>query len=173
MPAGINKSQAGCALKKWMLALPVAGLAAAVAPAVNAHFKLVEPASWLEQDERGDPQKLAPCGGTLADPGEPTAAVTAVTGGSKLKIVVNETIFHPGHYRISLARKRNLLPLDPVRHDARDGARAALAVGVHHDDADAADHRRRAVAAHRKARPRTGKPRSRSRTSPAKAASSK
>src|SRR5688500_1227226 len=78
----------GCVLKKWMLALPAAGLAAAVAPAVYAHFELVEPASWLEQDDRGDPQRLAPCGGTLADPGEPTAAVTAVTGGSKLKIVV-------------------------------------------------------------------------------------
>ena len=41
-------------------------------------------------------------------------AITAVTGGSKLKIVVNESIFHPGHYRISLARRRNALPLDPA-----------------------------------------------------------
>jgi hypothetical protein len=97
-----------------MLAVPVAGLTAVVAPAVNAHFKLVEPAAWLEQDERGDPQKLFPCGGTLADAGEVTGAVTAVTGGSKLRIVAEETIFHPGHYRISLARRRNSLPLDPA-----------------------------------------------------------
>jgi hypothetical protein len=95
-----------------MIALPAAGLAAAVAP-VYAHFKLVEPPSWLAQDDRGDPQKLAPCGGTLADPGEPTGAVTAVTGGSKLKIVVNESIFHPGHYRIALARTMQQLPPDP------------------------------------------------------------
>lgn len=97
-----------------MLGLPVAAAAVAGAPAVYAHFKLVEPPSWLEQDERGDPQKLFPCGGTLGDPGEPTGAVTDVVGGSKLKIVVEETIFHPGHYRIALARRRNSLPLDPA-----------------------------------------------------------
>jgi hypothetical protein len=119
----------GCALKKWLLALPVAGVTAAIAPVVHAHFMLVEPKSWLEQDERGDPQKLAPCGGTLADPGEPTGAVTDVTGGSKLKIVVNETIFHPGHYRISLARRRNALPLDPAvsMHETERGLRSQSA----------------------------------------------
>jgi hypothetical protein len=112
-----------------MLALPVAGLAAAVAPAVNAHFKLLEPAAWLAQDDRGDPQKLAPCGGTLGDPAEPTEDVTAEKGGSKLKIVVNETIFHPGHFRISLARKRNALPLDPSvsMHDTERGLRSQSA----------------------------------------------
>jgi hypothetical protein len=116
-------------LKKWLLAVPVTGVALGVAPAVTAHFKLVEPPAWLEQDDRGDPQKLAPCGGTLADPGEPTTAVTAVTGGSKLKIVVNETILHPGHYRISLARRRNLLPLDPAvtMHDTERGLRSQSA----------------------------------------------
>ena len=49
----------GCVLKKWMLALPAAGLAAAVAPAVYAHFKLLEPATWLAQDDRGDPQTVS------------------------------------------------------------------------------------------------------------------
>ena len=87
-----------------MLGLPVTVAAVVAAPAVNAHFKLLEPASWLVEDDRGDPQKLFPCGGTLADPGEPSGAMTAVTGGSQLKIVINETIFHPGHYRIALAR---------------------------------------------------------------------
>ena len=84
----------GFAVAVWLLllALPVAGLAAAVATAVNAHFKLVEPAAWLEQDDRGDPQKLAPCGGTLADPGEPTNAVTATAaarsaGGEAARII--------------------------------------------------------------------------------------
>ena len=116
-------------MRKWLLGLPVAAVAVAVAPAVNAHFKLLEPAAWLAQDDRGDPQKLFPCGGTLGDPGEPTEAVTAVTGGSKLKIVVNETIFHAGHYRISLARKRNLLPLDPAvtMHDTERGLRSQTA----------------------------------------------
>ena len=28
-----------------------------------AHFKLLEPASWINSDQRGDPQKAGPCGG--------------------------------------------------------------------------------------------------------------
>lgn len=111
-----------------VVSLAVAG--ALAAPVVNAHFKLVEPASWLEQDERGDPQKLAPCGGTLANPGTATTAVTAVQGGQKLKIVVDETIYHPGHYRIALARKRNSLPNDPMvtMKETDRGLRSASAV---------------------------------------------
>ena len=31
-----------------------------------------------------------------------------------LRIVVDETIYHPGHYRIALARRPNGLPADPV-----------------------------------------------------------
>lgn len=96
-----------------LVAIPALLASALAAPAVHAHFKLLEPASWLVEDDKGDPQKLAPCGGTLANPGTPTAAFTAVQGGQKLKIVVNETVFHPGHYRVALARKRNLLPADP------------------------------------------------------------
>ena len=80
----------------------------------QAHFKLLEPASWIEEDERGDPQKLAPCGGTIADAGTRTGAVTEVQGGSMLKIVLDETIYHPGHFRIALARRPNWLPPDPV-----------------------------------------------------------
>lgn len=98
--------------RSWGLAIAIC--AAAGAPAVQAHFKLLEPQSWVVEDEMGDPQKLAPCGGTLGDPGTPTKAATDVKGGDKLKIVVKETVFHPGHYRIALARKRNNLPPDPA-----------------------------------------------------------
>lgn len=113
-------------MNKWLVSLLVAALAAAIAPTVNAHFKLLEPASWLVEDDRGDPQKLGPCGGTLDNPGTPSKAVTAVTGGQKLKVVVAETIFHPGHFRIALARKRNWLPADPVAtmHDTERGPRS-------------------------------------------------
>jgi hypothetical protein len=112
-------------LHPWLVVL--AGVVAA--PVVNAHFKLLEPAGWLVEDERGDPQKLAPCGGTLANPGMPSNAVTAVQGGQKLKIVVQETVFHPGHYRIALARKRNSLPADPPvkMKDTERGPRSASA----------------------------------------------
>jgi len=80
----------------------------------HAHFFLDYPASWIEQDEQGDPQKMAPCGGTLADGGTRTQAVTEVQGGSMMRLAITETIYHPGHYRVALARRINLLPQDPV-----------------------------------------------------------
>ena len=81
-------------------------------------------------------------------PASRPTAVTAVTGGSKLKIVVNETILHPGHYRISLARRRNLLPLDPAvtMHDTERGLRSQSAFIM--TTPITADHRRRSLAAH-------------------------
>ena len=94
--------------------LILTGVFVLAANTAQAHFRLVEPASWIEEDERGDPQKLAPCGGTIGNPGTRSGAVTEVQGGSLLKVVVDETIYHPGHYRISLARRPNWLPPDPV-----------------------------------------------------------
>ena len=81
---------------------------------IQAHFKLVEPASWLIEDDRGDPQKAGPCGGTNTDYGKPSYAVTQAAGGSTLHIKVLETIYHPGHYRVALAvNSPSELPLDP------------------------------------------------------------
>jgi hypothetical protein len=77
----------------------------------GAHFRLIEPASWLEESPNGDPQKMAPCGGTSADSGKPSGAVTNVQGGEKLHIKLRETIFHPGFYRVALAvNSRDELP---------------------------------------------------------------
>ena len=93
------------------------GVLAAVlfAPTVlDAHFTLIAPASWLVENRLGDPQKAGPCGGTSADAGTPTNAVTKVQGGSTLHVKVQETVFHPGHYRIALAvNSRAELPPDP------------------------------------------------------------
>ena len=85
------------------------------APSVlDAHFTLMEPASWLVENQLGDPQKAGPCGGTSADAGTPTAMITKVQGGQKLHIKVKETVYHPGHYRIALAvNSRAELPADP------------------------------------------------------------
>lgn len=94
--------------------LALATACALVSANAGAHFKLLEPASWIEEDDRGDPQKLAPCGGTIADPGTRTGVFTDVQGGQKLKVVVDETVFHPGHFRIALARRPNWLPDDPA-----------------------------------------------------------
>src|SRR6476660_6950649 len=94
--------------------LVAAGLMIAVPAVIHAHFRLLEPASWLIEDDRGDPQKAGPCGGTNADYGKPSYILGKATGGQKLHIKVQETIYHPGHYRIALAvNSHNELPADP------------------------------------------------------------
>jgi hypothetical protein len=96
------------------MAFALAAGVSALPAALSAHFKLVEPASWLIENERGDPQKAGPCGGTNTDYGKPSYVVSKVTGGQKLHIKVLETIYHPGHYRIALAvNSPTELPLDP------------------------------------------------------------
>ena len=89
-------------------------LVAVVPTAVFAHFKLLEPASWLVENDRGDPQKAGPCGGTNTDYGKPSYVIGKATGGQKLHIKVQETVYHPGHYRVALAvNSPTELPLDP------------------------------------------------------------
>jgi hypothetical protein len=95
---------------------------AALSGSARAHFVLVSPAASMAQNRLGDPQKIAPCGGvsanpgrgTPANPGVPSGAVTNVKGGTNLPLLVQETIFHPGHYRVALARTAAQLPPDPV-----------------------------------------------------------
>ena len=90
----------------------------------QAHFKLQSPPSWMSQDSLGSPQKLGPCGdeddGTSAS--TPTGVVTAYQVGDTVTITIDETIFHPGHYRIALAvNDRSELP-----HRARGRRRRRL-----------------------------------------------
>ena len=103
-------------------ALLVAAAIACLGGVVDAHFALISPAASMVQNRLGDPQKIGPCGGvsanpgrgTPANPGVPSGAVTNVKGGTSLHLLVNETIFHPGHYRVALARTAAELPKDPV-----------------------------------------------------------
>ena len=106
-----------------------AGAVVLAAPAVGlAHFILVQPASWLQENVLGDPQKAGPCGGTTKDPGTPTAAVTPVKGGTMLHVKVKETIYHPGFYRIALSvLDRAELPADP-EDTTKDGPRGPISV---------------------------------------------
>jgi hypothetical protein len=101
----------------------MATLAAALLSATaHAHFVLVMPAASMMQNRLGDPQKIAPCGGvsanpgrgTPANPGVPSGAVTSVRGGTNLPLMAQEAIFHPGHYRVALARTMAQLPSDPM-----------------------------------------------------------
>jgi hypothetical protein len=107
---------------RLLLATVVAAIVASLAGTAHAHFVLVAPAASLVQNRLGDPQKIAPCGGvsgnpargTPPNPGVPSGAVTNVKGGTNLPMMVQETIYHPGHYRVALARTMQQLPPDPV-----------------------------------------------------------
>ena len=61
-------------------------------PSTAAHFKLLEPAPSLVTNDRGDPQKAGPCGGTNTDWGTPSWAITQVVGGENLHLKIQETI---------------------------------------------------------------------------------
>jgi len=67
----------------------------------QAHFVLQSPAAVSEQNFLGDPQKAPPCG----DDGSAVATdlVTSYQAGDIVTITIDETIFHPGHYRVALA----------------------------------------------------------------------
>src|SRR5262245_41096548 len=84
-----------------------------VAPQIGAaHFVLRSPASWRDQDALGNPQKLGPCGDEYT--ATETGVVTAYSAGDTITISLDETVFHPGHYRVALALDdRSELPPEP------------------------------------------------------------
>jgi hypothetical protein len=111
--------------------LVFAALAMILQPATYAHFKLLEPASWLIESDRGDPQKAGPCGGSNTDWGKPSYIVSKAVGGQKLHLKLQETVYHPGHYRVALAvNSPTELPLDPqvTTVDSERGPRSVSAV---------------------------------------------
>lgn len=92
-------------------ALALGALTLLAPDSADAHFILREPASSMSQSALGDPQKEPPCGGSS---GRPTGTVTAVQAGQTITITINETIYHPGHYRVALAvNDRSELPEPP------------------------------------------------------------
>jgi hypothetical protein len=107
----------------------------ALAPRGVAHFRLLEPASWLEEAEFGDPQWSTPCGGTFKNPGKPTGAITKIQGGDKLHIRIREMAFHPGFYRVALAvNSRSELPPDPepTSETGPDGRQRSVSGAIHY-----------------------------------------
>jgi hypothetical protein len=110
-------------------------VALAMAVPTSAHFKLLEPASWLVENDRGDPQKAGPCGGTNTDWGKPTYIVGKAVGGSKLHLKVQEMVYHPGHYRVALAvNSPTELPPDP-KAETKDSDRGPWSVSAPIQDA--------------------------------------
>ena len=79
----------------------------------DAHFRLASPANWVVQDPLGSPQKTGPCGNE--GPETPSNVTTAFRPGDTVTIQIDETIFHPGHYRVALAvNSPSELPPDPL-----------------------------------------------------------
>lgn len=112
-------------LKTWSIAVVVALVIPAVA---EAHFILLSPASHVTESRLGDPQKAFPCGLNDAIKGTPTNSVSEVMGGELMHLKVQETIYHPGHYRVSLAvNDLKELPVDP-EPVIRDGPRGPISV---------------------------------------------
>ena len=87
-------------------------LASAVAATpASAHFVLMQPQNWAQQDTDGIPEKTAPCG----NEGTPVAtnAVTEYRVGETIDIQIDERVPHPGHYFVSLAADQASLLKDP------------------------------------------------------------
>ena len=99
---------------RLMRLMTVAALVLLASSALGAHFRLLEPPSWIVENERGDPQKAGPCGVDPKGTSTPSGVVSKAVGGSLLHLKVAESVYHPGHYRVALAvNSRNELPPDP------------------------------------------------------------
>jgi hypothetical protein len=99
---------------RGMRAFLVCGLLA-VSSTAHAHFVLQSPPAYSTQNGLGLPEKSAPCG--QADPGTPvvpTNMITSYHAGDMVTITIMEAVFHPGHYRVSLAADQASLPKDPA-----------------------------------------------------------
>ncbi|NUO52233.1 MAG: hypothetical protein HOV80_25550 [Polyangiaceae bacterium] len=90
-------------------ALLVSACLTFVATTAQAHFRLQNPPADNMQNAQGDPQKTPPCGGGTM----PTGAVSVYQSGSTISVTIDETIFHPGHYRIAIAQTPDDLPPEP------------------------------------------------------------
>jgi hypothetical protein len=79
---------------------------AALSGTAQAHIKLIKPDAWLNEDNSGAPQKGGPCGPGGFDDVQPvpmSMKVTTVTAGDMLMVEFDETVHHPGWFRIALA----------------------------------------------------------------------
>lgn len=113
------------ALRTPLIVTALAAVYLAPAPS-RAHFVLQSPPAVYEQSNYGDPQKAPPCGADGSEVG--TGVVTAYMGGDKLMITIDETIYHPGHYRVALAINdpSELPPEPPVTPNNTDCGTAPI-----------------------------------------------
>lgn len=75
------------------------------AATAHAHIKMLKPTPWITTDATGNPQKQGPCG--TGTPGSAaTNEVTTFMAGEEITVEWTETVDHPGHFRIALAKDR-------------------------------------------------------------------
>lgn len=101
------------ARRPWLALATIVALVSLAPGDAAAHFTLMEPESWRAQDILGNPQKLGPCGddGSAAMSG----AITEYQTGQTITVSLDETIFHPGWYRVALSvNDRSELPPEPI-----------------------------------------------------------
>jgi hypothetical protein len=115
----------GLGLKRGSRLTPFGYFAAIAAVGVlapkraEAHFRLLTPDNWAQENNTlGGPQKSYPCGETddPSPPNEvtPTNKVTPYHPGDTVTVTIQETVMHPGHYRVALSvNDRSELPADP------------------------------------------------------------
>jgi hypothetical protein len=97
--------------RKHFVAAASASLAWLLTTHAYAHFVVLKPASWLKEDALGGPQKGSPCGpgnkrpfiGDDVQPIPASDAVTTFHAGETITVQWQETVYHPGYFRISLA----------------------------------------------------------------------
>jgi hypothetical protein len=73
----------------------------------RAHFLQLKPDSWLTEESDGSPQKGAPCGPKGYDDVDPiptSGKATTFHAGEMIELEVQETVHHPGYFRVSLAQ---------------------------------------------------------------------
>jgi hypothetical protein len=85
-------------LLRLVPALSLAAVALSSSLTAHAHFRLLNPPTWVQEDAQGNPQKGGPCG----EAGTATNMVTTYTAGETIMVSWQETIGHSGHFRISL-----------------------------------------------------------------------
>lgn len=98
--------------RRW-IGVALTGLAWLGASQAHAHFKLLSPTSWLTEDDLGGPQKGSPCGpgnmrpflGDDVQPVPVSHATTTFHAGETISVEWQETVYHPGYWRISFAPK--------------------------------------------------------------------
>jgi hypothetical protein len=100
-------------IRRSFLAASGAAFALLVSARADAHFILEAPACYSEQGDYGDPQKAPPCGDGSGDTVTETGEVTTYEAGATITIQIDETIPHPGHYRVQLAADQASLGADP------------------------------------------------------------